>query len=69
MVIGLIIVLIIAIIAPIVLAIKGDLWDFGAGSIFGFDYCFWPNGAKAYGLTISTSYGVYGGYDYYWLLD
>lgn len=31
MVIGLMIVLIVAIIAPIVLVIKGDLWDFGAG--------------------------------------
>ena len=43
--------------------------DIGAGAIFGFDYCFWPNGASAYSFTIGTSYGVYGGYDYYWCLD
>ena len=44
-------------------------WDIGAGSIYGFDYCWWPNGASAYSFTIGTSYGVYGGYDYYWCLD
>ena len=27
------------------------------------------NGASAYSFTIGTSYGVYGGYDYYWCLD
>ena len=44
--------------------------DIGAGSIYGFDYCWWrPNGAIAYGFTIGTSYGVYCGYDYYWCLD
>ena len=43
--------------------------DIGAGSIYGFDYCWWPNGASAYSFTIGTSYGVYGGYDYYWCLD
>ena len=42
----------------------------GAGAIYGFDYCWWrPNGASAYSFTIGTSYGVYGGYDYYWCLD
>ena len=43
--------------------------DIGAGAIYGFDYCWWPNGASAYSFTIGTSYGVYGGYDYYWCLD
>ena len=43
--------------------------DTGAGSIFGFDYCWWHKGASAYSFTIGTSYGVYGGYDYYWCLD
>lgn len=39
------------------------------GAIYGFDYCWWPNGASAYSFTIGTSCGVYGGYDYYWCLD
>lgn len=44
--------------------------DIGAGAIYGFDYCWWrPNGASAYSFTIGTSYGVYGGHDYYWCLD
>ena len=43
--------------------------DIGAGAIYGFDYCWFPNGASAYSFTIGTSYGVYGGYDYYWCLD
>lgn len=43
--------------------------DSGAGAIWGFDYCFWPNGSSAYSFTIGTSYGVYAGYDYYWCLD
>ncbi|MBQ3215976.1 MAG: RHS repeat-associated core domain-containing protein [Oscillospiraceae bacterium] len=43
--------------------------DSGAGAIYGFDYCFWPNGSSAYSFTIGTSYGVYAGYDYYWCLD
>ena len=47
----------------------GPCFDIGTGAIFGFDYCFWPNGASAYSFTIGTSYGVYGGYDYYWCLD
>ncbi len=42
--------------------------DIGAGAIYGFDYCWWPNGASAYSFTIGTSYGSYGGYDYYWCL-
>jgi len=46
-----------------------SFFDSGAGAIFGFDYCFWPNGASAYCFTIGTSYGVYAGYDYYWCLD
>ena len=44
-------------------------FDIGAGAIYGFDCCWWPNGASAYSFTIGTSYGVYGGYDYYWCLD
>ena len=40
--------------------------DIGAGAIYGFDYCWWHKGASAYSFTIGTSYGVYGGYDYYW---
>jgi len=43
--------------------------DLGAGAIFGFDYCFWPNGASAYSFTLGSSYGIYGGYDDYWCLD
>ena len=43
--------------------------DFGGGAIYGFDYCFWPNGSSAYSFTIGTSYGVYAGYDYYWCID
>ncbi len=43
--------------------------DIGSGAIFGIDYCWWRNGASAYSFTIGTSYGVYGGYDYYWCLD
>lgn len=45
-----------------------DFWDSGVGAILGVDYCFWPNGASAYSFTVGTSYGVYGGYDYYWCL-
>ena len=48
---------------------KNIFGDIGAGAIFGFDYCWWHNGASAYSFTIGTSYGVYGGYDYYWCLD
>ena len=35
----------------------------GAGAIYGFDYCWWPNGACAYSFTIGTSYGAH------WCLD
>ena len=47
----------------------GSFFDIGAGAIFGFDYCWWHKGASAYSFTLGTSYGVYGGYDYYWCLD
>ena len=46
-----------------------DFLDIGIVTGIGFDYCWWPNGASAYGFTVSNSYGVYGGYDYYWCID
>ncbi|MGN1157129.1 MAG: RHS repeat-associated core domain-containing protein, partial [Agathobacter sp.] len=46
-----------------------SFFDYGGGAIYGFDYCFWPNGSSAYSFTIGTSYGIYAGYDYYWCLD
>lgn len=47
----------------------GSFLDIGAGIVYGVDYCFWPNGASAYCLTIGTTHGLYWGYDYYWCLD
>ena len=47
----------------------GHFLDIGAGAAIGFDYCWWPNGSSAYSFTIGTSYGVYGGYDFYWCIS
>ena len=47
----------------------GHFFDKGASILFGFDYCFWPNGSSAYSFVVSNSYGVYYGYDYYWCID
>ncbi len=44
-------------------------FDIGAAAAYGFDYCFYPDGASAYSLTIGSAYGAYGGYDYYWCLN
>ena len=43
--------------------------DVGGGMIFGIDYCMWPDGASAYSFTVSSSYGAYAGWDYYWCIN
>lgn len=44
----------------------GSFIDLSANYFFGYDYCFWPNGARAAMVTINTSPGFSGRYDYYW---
>ena len=46
-----------------------DFLNIGAVGILGIDYGWWSQGASSYSFTISNSYGVYGGYDYYWCLN
>lgn len=48
---------------------EGPFYDVGFGAVYGFDYCWVNPGARAYSMTIGNSYGIYGGYDYYWLLS
>ena len=40
----------------------------GVGAFLGFDRG-WSDSANVFSFTVSNSYGLYGGYDYYWCID
>lgn len=47
----------------------GPFWDMGITCGYGLDYCGYPGGASAFSGSISYSYGIYCGYDYYWCVN